>query len=56
MKNTAILLILTVGIFVPIISHGAVTSVGEINVQGETKGVVPASSTVPLVVVLPIAA
>ncbi len=52
MKNTAIILILTVGVFVPIISHGAVTSVGEINVQGETKGVVPASSTVPLIVTL----
>lgn len=52
MKNTAIILILTIGILVPILSHGAVTSVGEINVQGETKGVVPASSTVPLVVTL----
>ena len=52
MKNTAIILILTVGMFIPLISHGAVTSVGEINVQGETKGVVPASSTVPLIVTL----
>ena len=52
MKNIAIILILTVGISTPIISHGAVTSVGEINVQGETKGVVPASSTVPLIVTL----
>ncbi len=33
-------------------SYGAVTSVGEINVEGEAKGVVPASSTVPLVVTL----
>lgn len=32
--------------------YGAVTSVGEINVVGETKGVVPASSTVPLLVTL----
>ena len=33
-------------------SYSAVTSVGEINVVGETKGVVPASSTVPLIVTL----
>ncbi len=33
-------------------SYGAVTSVGEINVDGETQGVVPASSTAPLVVTL----
>lgn len=52
MKNTTIILLLTVGMFIPLISHGAVTSVGEINVQGETKGVVPASSTVPLIVTL----
>ena len=52
MKNTAIFLLLTVGMFMPQISHSAVTSVGEINVQGETKGVVPASSTAPLIVTL----
>ena len=35
-------------------SYGAVTSVGEINVVGQTRGVVPASSTVPLIVTLSI--
>ena len=35
-------------------SYSAVTSIGEINVVGETKGIVPASSTVPLVVTLSI--
>ncbi len=52
MKNATIILVITVGMFIPLINHGAVTSVGEINVQGETKGVVPASSTVPLIVTL----
>ena len=33
-------------------SYGAVTSVGEINVAGQKEGVVPASSTVPLLVTL----
>ena len=33
-------------------NYGAVTSVGEINVAGETKGIVPATSTVPLIVTL----
>ena len=32
--------------------YGAVTSVGEINVVGQKEGVVPASSTVPLLVTL----
>lgn len=35
-------------------SYSAVTSIGEINVVGETKGIVPASSTVPLIVTLSI--
>lgn len=35
-------------------SYSAVTSIGEINVVGETKGIVPASSTVPLLVTLSI--
>ena len=34
--------------------YSAVTSVGEINVEGETKGIVPASSTIPLIVSLSI--
>lgn len=33
-------------------SYAAVTSKGEINVEGETKGIVPASSKVPLLVTL----
>lgn len=33
-------------------SYGAVTSVGEINVEDQKEGIVPASSTVPLVVTL----
>lgn len=32
--------------------YGAVTSVGEINVAGQKEGIVPASSTVPLIVTL----
>ena len=35
-------------------NYGAVTSVGEINVVGQTRGVVPANSTVPLIVTLSI--
>ena len=35
-------------------TYGAVTSVGEINVVGQTRGVVPANSTVPLIVTLSI--
>ena len=52
MKNTAIVLIIIGSLLVASNSYGAVTSVGEVNVAGETKGVVPASSTVPLVVTL----
>lgn len=39
-------------LFVSANSYGAVTSVGEINVAGQKEGVVPASSTVPLLVTL----
>ena len=52
MKNIFIALIIIGSLLVASNSYGAVTSVGEINVAGETKGVVPASSTVPLVVTL----
>ena len=52
MKNTFIALIIISSLLTINTSYGAVTSVGEINVAGETKGVVPASSTVPLVVTL----
>ncbi len=52
MKKTVIVLIIICSLFSNSKSFGAVTSVGEINVTGETKGVVPASSTVPLVVTL----
>ena len=52
MKNTAIALLLIVNLLITINGYGAVTSVGEINVVGQTKGIVPASSTVPLIVTL----
>ena len=52
MKNIFIALLIIGSLFTANTSYGAVTSVGEINVAGETKGVVPASSTVPLVVTL----
>ncbi len=52
MKNSILILIFLVSILIVPQSYGAVTSVGEINVVGETKGIVPASSTVPLLVTL----
>ncbi len=52
MKKTFIALIIIGSLLAISNSYGAVTSVGEINVAGETKGVVPASSTVPLIVTL----
>ena len=54
MKNTVIALILIGSLCIVSNSYGAVTSVGEINVVGQTRGVVPASSTVPLIVALSI--
>ena len=54
MKNTFLIFLLIISFcFVPQI-YSAVTSIGEINVVGETKGIVPASSTVPLLVTLSI--
>ena len=52
MKNISIALILIGSLFCVANGYGAVTSVGEINVAGQKEGVVPASSTVPLVVTL----
>ena len=52
MKNIRIALTLIMSLFIAMNGYGAVTSVGEINVVGQTKGIVPASSTVPLVVTL----
>ncbi len=52
MKNTSIVLILVVNLFISINGYTAVTSVGEINVVDQTEGVVPASTTVPLIVTL----
>ena len=52
MKNTRITFTLIISLFIAMNSYGAVTSVGEINVVGQTKGIVPASSTVPLIVTL----
>ncbi len=52
MKNVSIALILIGSLLLNANSYGAVTSVGEINVVGQKEGVVPASSTVPLLVAL----
>ena len=53
MKNPILVLILIIfSLCVANSSYGAVTSVGEINVVGQTKGIVPATSTVPLNVTL----
>ena len=52
MKNTLITFLLIIGLFTSINSYAAVTSVGEINVIGQTTGVVPASTTAPLLVTL----
>ncbi len=54
MKNTVIALIIIGSLLIANNNYGAVTSVGEINVVGQTRGVVPASSTVPLIVTLSI--
>ena len=52
MKNTPIILVLVVNLFIAINGYAAVTSIGEINVVGQTEGVVPASTTAPLIVTL----
>ncbi len=52
MKNSVLIFILIISLLFAQYSFGAVTSIGEINVAGETKGIVPASSTVPLIVTL----
>ncbi|MYB64075.1 hypothetical protein F4X73_05250 [Candidatus Poribacteria bacterium] len=52
MKNVVFISLLIFCFFITHISFGAVTSIGEINVDGETKGIVPASSTVTLLVTL----
>lgn len=55
MKNTVIALIIIISsLLIANNNYGAVTSVGEINVVGQTRGVVPANSTVPLIVTLSI--
>ncbi len=54
MKNTLLNTLFIIWIIVVPQSYSAVTSIGEINVVGETKGIVPASSTVPLLVTLSI--
>ena len=54
MKNIAIALTIIGSLLIANNTHGAVTSVGEINVVGQTRGVVPANSTVPLIVTLSI--
>ncbi|MCY3550195.1 MAG: hypothetical protein OXN27_02040 [Candidatus Poribacteria bacterium] len=52
MKNIVVALIIIGSLLIANNNYGAVTSVGEINVVGQTRGVVPASSTVPLIVTL----
>ncbi len=52
MKNAILISIFIINLLCSLHSYGAVTSIGEINVAGETKGIVPASSTVPLIVTL----
>ncbi len=52
MKNAVFIFLLIIGFLIIPQSYSAVTSIGEINVAGESKGIVPASSTVPLVVTL----
>ena len=54
MKNSLFFFIFAICALIAQQSFSAVTSVGEINVVGETKGIVPASSTVPLLVSLSI--
>lgn len=54
MKNIVIALIIIGSLLIANNNYGAVTSVGEINVVGQTRGVVPANSTVPLIVTLSI--
>ena len=54
MKNALLFSVFIFCIIVVPQSYSAVTSIGEINVVGETKGIVPASSTVPLIVTLSI--
>ena len=52
MKNSILIYIFIISLLFAPNTQSAVTSVGEINVVGETKGIVPASSTVPLIVTL----
>ena len=52
MKNAILFITFIISLLFSLHSYSAVTSHGEINVAGETKGIVPASSTVPLVVTL----
>lgn len=52
MKNSIHIFIIIVSVLFSTNSYSAVTSHGEINVVGETVGIVPASSTVPLIVTL----
>lgn len=54
MKNALLITFIIICMIVAPQSYSAVTSIGEINVLGETKGIVPASSTVPLIVTLSI--
>ena len=52
MKKIPIISVLILNLFISISAYAAVTSVGEINVVDQTEGVVPASTTAPLIVTL----
>ncbi len=52
MKNIAIAFIFIGSLLIGSIGYAAVTSVGEINAVGETRGIVPSHATVPLTVTL----
>ena len=52
MKNAILIFTFIISLLFNLHSYSAVTSQGEINVAGETKGIVPASSTVPLIMTL----
>ena len=52
MKNSILITIFMVSLIISPQSYSAVSSHGEINIVGETVGIAPASSTIPLVVTL----
>ena len=51
-KNRVIALIFIGSLLIGSLGYAAVTSIGEINAVGETRGIVPSHATVPLIVTL----